>query len=246
VRTHSVIARIAAIIIGILVLVGFTSGVDANASPPPGHGKPAAGRPLRGLPPHVQPVSPPIVPKPATAKKPAPVRPAPMTERTAMAQAKATGKPVDVTADTTDTTDVVANPNGTFTLHSSVLPVRTRRADTWVPLDQTLHANPDGTISPAASADGVTFSGGGTGPMVTLTHGTASLSLTWPGALPRPTVQGATATYASVLPGVDLQLAATAADYREVLVVHDATAAANPALAAIKLTATAHGLRRVP
>jgi hypothetical protein len=243
VRTQSVIARIAAIIIGLLVLVGLAAS-PANASPTTPSGRePAAGAPLRGLPPHVQPATPPVVPKPtAHPATPAATRPAPVTEQSATAQARATHKAVAVTADTTDTTDVVANPDGTLTMHSSVLPVRTQRNGAWVPLDPTLQANPDGTYSPAASADGVTFSGGGVGPMVTLTHGAGTLALTWPHTLPAPTVHGDTATYASVLPGVDLELTATASDYREVLVVRDATAAANPALAAIKLTATAHGL----
>jgi hypothetical protein len=66
------------------------------------------------------------------------------------------------------------------------------------------------------------------------------LSLSWPSALPKPTVAGDTATYADVLPsGVDLQVTATAAGgVEETLIVKNATAAADPALASLVLTTT--------
>jgi hypothetical protein len=196
----------------------------------------------RGMP-NLKPVTPPVVPEPNAGPKPTTMPPpAVVHEPDALAQAKASGKPVPVTADTTGTTDVVANPNGSFTMRSTLLPVRAKKNGVWVPIDTTLHANPDGTYSPAATTADVRFSGGGTAPMVTMADGTNTLALTWPTALPTPTVSGASATYTSVLPGVDLILTADAADYRQVLVVHDEAAAANPALAAIHLAATAHGL----
>lgn len=200
----------------------------------------APGNP--GLPPGIKPVTPPITSEPQPAGKlSGPVR-APLSEAGASAQAKATDQPVQVSADTTETRDVVANPDGSFTSHTTLLPVRTNKNGTWVPIDPTLQRNQDGTFSPAATTEDVRFSGGGSGPMVTLVDGNDMLSLTWPTALPEPTVQGATATYPDVLPGVDLLLIADANDYRQVLVVHDAAAAANPALAAIHLTAAAQGL----
>lgn len=207
------------------------------------HTKPKPTPPDRGLPAGITPVTAPVVTaSPPIAKKQQPTHAAPIAEAPALAKAKATGQPVQVTADTTENTDVVANPDGTFTSHSMLLPVRTMRNGAWTPIDTTLQTNSDGTYSPAATTENVRFSGGGSGPMVTMVDGNNTLSLTWPTALPAPTVQGATATYASVLPGIDLMLIADADDYRQILVVHDATAAANPALAAIHLTATTQGL----
>lgn len=236
------VLRLGAIVVGILVLAGLVAPL-ANAATPGGSPAPrAVGHVATNPPPGVRPASPPLVPLPESVPAPKKPTPAPVTAPTAMAQARASGKAVAVTAETTDTTDVVANPNGSFTMHSSLLPVRTQHNGAWVSIDPTLHANADGTYSPAAATDGVVFSGGGTTPMVTLTHGADTLSLSWLAALPAPTVSGPTATYANVLPGVDLQLTATSTDYREVLVVHDPAAAASPALAAIQLTAAAHGL----
>lgn len=148
--------------------------------------------------------------------------------------------PID--ADTTETEQVTADPDGTFTLRSTVVPVRVQQQGAWVPIDPTLRQNADGSWSPKASAEATTFSDGGTTPLVSIADGTRSLAFSWPTSLPTPTVSGATATYASVLPGVDLLMTAGAADYSEVLVVHDATAAANPALTHIQMSATATGL----
>ncbi len=232
-------------IVGVATLAALGLAAPALAAP-----KPAAQakhtqtthQPVRQLPQGVRPANPPVVPEPPTGKPAGPTAPAMVTEPVAMAQAKKTGKPVEVTADLTETTDVLANPNGTFTMDSTLLPTRTQVNGRWVPIDTTLHRNPDGTYSPNATTLGTTFSGGGSGPAITLTQGTDTLSLTWPTALPAPQVSGSTATYPNVLPGVDLRLTAGGENYREVLVVHDAAAAANPALAKLTLSATASGL----
>lgn len=56
------------------------------------------------------------------------------------------------------------------------------------------------------------------------------MSLGWPGLLPEPRLDGATATYPEVFNGVDLRLTADAEGFQRVLVVKSAEAAANPAL----------------
>lgn len=60
--------------------------------------------------------------------------------------------------------------------------------------------------------------------MVSLEQGQRTLSVRWPDGLPQPSLDGATATYAEVLPGVDLQLTAMPDGYREVLRVKSAEA----------------------
>ncbi|WP_370383740.1 discoidin domain-containing protein [Catenulispora sp. GAS73] len=164
------------------------------------------------------------------------------------ARAKATGRPVRVDALTTETLAVTANPDGTLTMTSNEHPVRVQKNGSWVPITTTLARNSDGTFSPIASALPLAFSGGGTAPLVTVTDpGSPSsaprtLSLSWPTPLPKPVVSGGTALYPQVFPGVDLRMAATADSYTEVLIVHDAAAAADPALRTLHLTATGTGL----
>jgi hypothetical protein len=168
--------------------------------------------------------------------------PATPAERTALDEARETGRQVVVPEHTTETREVLANPEGTFTLRTSAAPQRVKRDGGWTPVDTSLRANPDGTLSPAAALVDVAFSGGGTGPVISLWEGGGRVSLSWPTPLPAPVVDGPKATYPEVLPGVDLVAAASAVGYSHVLVVRDARAAANPALLDIVLTAETQGL----
>jgi hypothetical protein len=164
------------------------------------------------------------VPSPSAAS-------APLTAEQALAQARTTGHAVAVTGATTPTDALSGNPDGTLTMSRTMLPVRKLVAGVWKPLDATLAVNSDASISPAITATALRLSGGGGGPLATMYNGSKSLAVSVPMTLPTPTLAGATATYAGVLPGVDLQVTAGAqGDYSDVLVVHDATAAANPAL----------------
>ncbi|GAB2705221.1 hypothetical protein GCM10010442_24980 [Kitasatospora kifunensis] len=162
----------------------------------------------------------------------------------ALENAKTTGKPVTVDALTTQTSLTVANPDGSLTVTSSAQPIRVQKNGVWTPVDATLTKNGDGSYSPTATPSGVTLSGGGNGPLAAFTDPAGhQLTLALPFALPAPTVSGNTATYADVLPGVDVQ--ATVTDqgvFHEVLVVHNAQAAANPALQSLRLATTSNGL----
>lgn len=166
----------------------------------------------------------------------------PTAEKMAAQRAHDSGQPVEVADETTETRRIVANPDGTFTLTSSVQPVRVKRDGTWIPVDTTLKHGDDGRIRPTATPGDIAFSGGGAAPLVTLTKGNESFSLSWPKPLPAPTLSGASAVYPAVFPGVDLQVTAQADSYSEVLIVHDAVAAANPALTEVSLVATGKGL----
>jgi hypothetical protein len=151
---------------------------------------------------------------------------------------------VTVAAQTTETSMTVANPNGSLTTTTHVLPVRVKLGGTWRPVNATLHRDAAGSWSPAATPSGVVLSNGGPGPLVTLSSADGHrVSLSFPGTLTRPVVTGNTATYRSVLPGVDLKVIVdTLGGISTTLVLHDAAAAANPALRTLRLGLAASGL----
>ncbi|MEH0545042.1 hypothetical protein QA802_18710 [Streptomyces sp. B21-105] len=160
----------------------------------------------------------------------------------ALAKAMTSGEPVEVMAHRTETVQVFANPDGSFTQDAYALPQFVHKNQKLVPIDTTLKANADGTLSPAATEVGVRFSGGGEGPLATVTRNGRSLSIGWPKPLPKPVVNGDTITYANVLNDVDLKLKAGSAGFSELLVVKSAAAAADPALATISLPLSTKGL----
>lgn len=167
----------------------------------------------------------------------------PLTPGQAQDRARATRRPVAVSSLTTPTASTTANPDGSYTVTESAEPVRAWRNGAWVGLDPTLHANQDGTISPAVTASPLALSGGGTGPLAVMTAGGRTLSLSWPRRLPAPKLSGATATYAGVLPGVDLVVTADdQGGFSDVLVITSARAAANPALRSLRLSVASAGL----
>jgi hypothetical protein len=158
-------------------------------------------------------------------------------------RAERTGRRVTVSALTTATSATTVSPAGAFTVTESALPVRAWRNGRWTPLDATLHAHPDGTVSPAVTTTGLRLSGGGRAPLAVLTSGLRRLSLSWPRPLPAPSLSGATATYHGVLPGVNLVVTVdTQGGFSDVLVVTSARAAANPALRSLRLAVASRGL----
>ncbi len=157
-------------------------------------------------------------------------------EQKALSQARTSKQSVPVASTTTETSQVVANPDGTFTLASSREAIRTKTGlGAWVPIDTRLARSSDGRIRPAATALDVSLSGGGTGSAISLHRNQTNADLSLPFTLPTPTLDGSTATYSDVLPGVDLQLTAYPEHVTEVLVVKTAAAAHQPQLAALKL-----------
>src|SRR5262245_18945719 len=156
-------------------------------------------------------------------------------EVTAATDAQTEGISVEALSDRTDYAQVFANPDGTWSYNVAAAAQRGQNADgSWRAGDPTLALQSDGTVRPAATPAGLVLSGGGSGPMLSVTQGSETVSLTWPnGALPVPTLAGPTATYASVLPGVDLQITATTDGVIETLVVRTKKAASNPALSSL-------------
>ncbi|MBV1854120.1 FG-GAP-like repeat-containing protein [Catellatospora tritici] len=198
-----------------LPLVLATLGVAATGNPVSAAGQPAA--------------------KPAQPARP--------TDAMAVAATKArsTGRAVEVTALTTQTSRTLADPDGTTTLELNAQPARVLRDGAWVGLDASLVRNADGTWSPKATVSNLTLSGGGSAPFAKMTNEDSSLAMSWPGTLPEPTVSGATATYHDVLTGVDLAVTANVGGgFSHVLVVHDAAAGAR--VSSLRLPITADGV----
>ncbi|MET9379794.1 LamG domain-containing protein [Streptomyces sp. NPDC002928] len=169
-------------------------------------------------------------------------------ESEASALAAETGERVAVDAVTTESSQVFANPDGTFTQEMNAAPVRARKDDgSWAAIDTTLVREADGSVRAKNTTAGLTFSGGGSGDgLVTLEDEGHELQFGWPTTLPEPRLDGATATYPGVLPDVDLRLTALSTGYTSVLVVKTAEAAKNPALATIRMTVTGGGLDIAP
>ncbi|MET7973179.1 LamG domain-containing protein [Streptomyces mirabilis] len=127
------------------------------------------------------------------------------------------------------------------------MPVRARQADgSWAAIDTTLVQSGDGSIHAKATTTDVAFSGGGQKELATLTKDEKSLSLAWPSVLPKPAVSGSSATYPDVLPGVDLKVTAVGTGFTQVLIVKDATAAANPELEHLEMSVAGQGVRIEP
>ncbi len=169
------------------------------------------------------------------------------TEAAALAIASRYRHGVDVTGEMSPTTQVSAQPDGRFKLVATAVPVRAKDGSgAWKSLDLSLHSAA-GMLAPSVSASPVQFSAGGAGPMarVRAQDGTWVAQSWSAGALPAPSVSGASATYANVFAGVNLVLTATATGMSEVLVVASADAASNPALAAVSFAVSGAALTPV-
>ncbi|MBB5792120.1 FG-GAP-like repeat-containing protein [Streptomyces caelestis] len=159
-----------------------------------------------------------------------------------LAKARASGKPVEVVENRTESSETYVNPSGTLTVTRHMTPVRVKQGGTWVPVDTALVSR-EGRVVPKAAPVGLELSDGGAGPMVRLNDDRHVLEMSWPGELPEPKLAGPVATYAEVLPGVDLQVTAEAEGFSQLLVVKDAKAAKNPKLKKVAFGLKANGLK---
>ncbi|MER5863541.1 ricin-type beta-trefoil lectin domain protein [Kitasatospora sp. NPDC002040] len=166
---------------------------------------------------------------------------------TAVAEAKRTGKDVPIPELTDEFSTSVATPAGRIRRDQNLEAQRTRRPDgSWAALDDTLVRAADGSLVPAAASEKLVVSGGGVGPLATMTTRDGkqlSVGSPFPGPLPAPTVSGNSALFASVAPDVDLEVTATRfGGYTTVLVLHTPAAAANPAVRALSFPTVSKGL----
>ncbi|MFJ9448085.1 ricin-type beta-trefoil lectin domain protein [Kitasatospora sp. NPDC101235] len=165
----------------------------------------------------------------------------------ALAEAKKTGKDVPVPSLTDEFSTTVATPAGKLRQEQHLDAQRVKRADgSWTALDDTLLKRVDGTLAPAAASEDLVISGGGNGPLATMTTKDGKqLAVGSPflGPLPVPTVTGNSALFASVAPDTDLKVTATRfGGYSTVLILHTPAAAANPAVRSLQFPATAKGV----
>jgi concanavalin A-like lectin/glucanase superfamily protein len=152
-------------------------------------------------------------------------------EVAATAAARESGKSVRVADLTDETTEVRAEPDGSFTWTQHQRPVRVKQAGQWADVDTTLVKRPDGTVGPKVAAIDLTLSGGGSATaLVKVAEEGTEVGLGWPSALPEPRLSGSTATYPEVFPGVDLRVVAEVEGFSQLLVVKTPEAARNPEL----------------
>jgi hypothetical protein len=162
-------------------------------------------------------------------------------ERALQAAAKS-GKPVEVVSARTETSETHALPNGNLRHTQHTMPVRVKREGVWTPVDTTL-TEAAGRISPKATPGRVTFSTGGDNRLVSLADQGGKLVLTWPKALPEPVLDGPTATYPEVFPGVDLAVKASVDGFSQALIIKTPEAADRPELAQIGFGLHTEGLQ---
>ncbi|MFE0422255.1 DNRLRE domain-containing protein [Streptomyces sp. NPDC058953] len=189
----------------------------------------------------------------------------PLDEEAAREKAIRTGKPVEVLDLRDETSTTYALPDGKFRLSAHSAPVRARVDGKWKPIDTTLERT-EGGWRPKATSNRVVFHSGGKKSaeergsrgyvrlplasaarqtteadytdLATFTADGRELTVGWPGPLPEPEIDGAAALYRNVLKDVDLLLTARDTGFTHVLVVHNAEAAADPALARISYRLT--------
>ncbi|KNB49781.1 laminin [Streptomyces caatingaensis] len=164
------------------------------------------------------------------------------SEAEALAQAKRSGKDIEVASQRGESWDVVAKPDGTLETREYLRPVRAHVDGEWRPVDVALERTAEGSVSPHFATVGVSFSGGGDTSLVKLDKAGRKLALEWPSKLPAPRLEGDTATYPDVLPDVDLRLTAQVDGFTQLLVVKSAKAAANPELSQLRLKMAGEGV----
>jgi RHS repeat-associated protein len=128
----------------------------------------------------------------------------------ALEQAAKLGRQVIIADQTTKTTTVYANPDGSLTSTIAAGPVQEPDASSatgYSPIDLSLGQQLAGLVPKRADAP-ITFSDGGGQTVASLGVGEHALAMQWGSKLPAPTVTGKTATYTGVSPGVNLVLVA--------------------------------------
>ncbi len=165
-------------------------------------------------------------------------------ESAAMAAARRCDKQVENLAGRTETQEVLANPDGSWTARTYAGPIRMRNTrGELVPIDLTMRAEADGSIAPVAHPNDLKLSGAaeaGQHDLLSIAIGANRASLGWTGLLPKPVLSANRATYPEVRPGVDLVVEANRTGVQQFLLVKNRAAAAQ--VASVDLPVRAKGL----
>lgn len=143
--------------------------------------------------------------------------------------ARASGQRVEVLSERSEASRTWVQPDGVREAEQAAAPVRYRDpkttvADGWRDVDVTLVKNVDGSVSPKAVPGRVVLGGAGdsAAALVSVTgQGVPAVSL-GAGAgrlLPEPVLDGPTATYPEVLPGVDVRVEVRPTGFEQLWVV---------------------------
>ncbi|GAA3743659.1 LamG domain-containing protein [Micromonospora maritima] len=164
-------------------------------------------------------------------------------ETDALSVARACRERVEVVSRRSERSQTFANPDGSLTSVISPVPQRVRRGAHWRDIDTTLQRGPDGGVTARAVVEPIVLSAGGDAALLSFGRPGRRYSLYWPGGpLPEPVLDGNSATYAEVMPGIDLRVEVEAESYRQLLVVKTREAAGNPGLGRVSFRVQSDGL----
>jgi RHS repeat-associated protein len=181
---------------------------------------PLAGLPVLGW---ATPAVAAVVPQAMTATSDSAVRPDSVS---AMVTARSTNHPVEDLSQRTQTSSVFANPDGTWTADTTAEPKQVQDdSGAWHDVNTDLVDTADG-LTPIYAATDVVLSDGGDTTFASVTADKKTLDWNWPTSLPKPTIDGDTATYADALPNADLVVTATVTGFTHSIVLRQAPTSA--------------------
>ncbi|MFI7598246.1 hypothetical protein [Actinoplanes sp. NPDC049681] len=162
-------------------------------------------------------------------------------ESAATAMAARCGSPVLIAAETSETSQSWALPNGQIRVELSSAPVRARKNNKWVPIDLTLVRQPDGSVAPVAHPNELRLSGAtedvGLHALATLESEGSDVAMGFEGELPEPELSGSKATYRNIKPNIDLVVEATPKGVESFYIVKKRSAASQVAKLTMPITA---------
>lgn len=160
-------------------------------------------------------------PPPTATPSTPPSSPATPTS-TALAQAKKDNRRIEIESLRSENATYYANPDGkTVRMELYLEPIRVKNAkgDGFTPIDTTL-VEADGVIKPKAAKDSLILSAGDNTEVIRSKSGDVAAQIDAPHTLPKPKLNGSTATYSSAYgKGIDLVVTATPTGFRQRIVI---------------------------